>query len=116
MNTSRYLRDHDWYDKYTRAIFIEFTVYNANVNLFSVVTLLVETPTFGGGVPSHLVHTFRLYQYSGGLLIVAVAFQVSTEQLIIAHPAILRFIPAIYSHHLYFPNYPDMTVMKASGL
>lgn len=106
MNTSRYLRDHDWYDKYTRAIFIEFTVYNANVNLFSVVTLLVETPTFGGGVPSHLVHTFRLYQYSGGLLIVAVAFQVSTEQL----------IPAIYSHHLYFPNYPDMTVMKASGL
>ncbi|XP_063962086.1 polycystin-1-like [Lytechinus pictus] len=75
MDTARYLRNHGWYDKYTRAIFIEFTVYNANVNLFSVVTLLLETPSLGGGVISNTVHTFRLYQYVGGLGFISIAFQ-----------------------------------------
>ena len=31
-----------WIDKYTRAVFVEFTVYNAFVNLFGIVTLLAE--------------------------------------------------------------------------
>ena len=31
-----------WIDKYTRAVFVEFTTYNAFVNLFGIVTLLGE--------------------------------------------------------------------------
>ncbi|XP_071482651.1 polycystin-1-like protein 2 [Diadema antillarum] len=73
--TAQYLRERGWYDKYTRAIFLEFTVYNANVNLFSVVTLLVETPTEGGGIVSNEVHTFRLYQYIGALWIISLGLQ-----------------------------------------
>lgn len=36
-----------WLDSHTRAVFVEFTVYNANVNLFCVVTLLFETAAIG---------------------------------------------------------------------
>lgn len=36
-----------WLDSHTRAVFVEFSVYNANVNLFCVVTLLFETAAMG---------------------------------------------------------------------
>lgn len=45
--TLEYLFINKWLDTYTRAIFVEFTVYNANVNLFCIVTLLLETPALG---------------------------------------------------------------------
>ena len=73
---SRFLRDNNWYDDLTRAIFLEFTVYNANSNLFSVAQILVEMPTTGGGLTSNYVHTFRLYHYYGGAVVVSVVLQV----------------------------------------
>ena len=36
------LREERWTDKYTRAVFIEFTVYNAQANLFVIVTMIAE--------------------------------------------------------------------------
>ena len=33
----QYLKDNLWIDRGTRAVFVEFTVYNANINLFCVV-------------------------------------------------------------------------------
>ncbi|KAG8506263.1 Polycystic kidney disease protein 1-like 2 [Galemys pyrenaicus] len=50
-STSRilqYLFDNTWLDSLTRAVFVEFTVYNANVNLFCIVTLTLETSALGG--------------------------------------------------------------------
>lgn len=46
-STLEYLFHNKWLDKYTRAVFVEFTVYNANVNLFCIVTLLMETLAVG---------------------------------------------------------------------
>uniref|UniRef100_A0A669C1R8 Polycystic kidney disease 1 like 2a n=1 Tax=Oreochromis niloticus TaxID=8128 RepID=A0A669C1R8_ORENI len=43
-STLDYLFNNMWFDMYTRAIFVEFTVYNANVNLLCIVTLLLESP------------------------------------------------------------------------
>uniref|UniRef100_A0A3P8P2S4 Polycystic kidney disease 1 like 2a n=1 Tax=Astatotilapia calliptera TaxID=8154 RepID=A0A3P8P2S4_ASTCA len=43
-STLDYLFNNMWFDVYTRAIFVEFTVYNANVNLLCIVTLLLESP------------------------------------------------------------------------
>lgn len=43
----QYLYDNTWFDVYTRAIFVEFTVYNANVNLFCIATLMLETTAIG---------------------------------------------------------------------
>lgn len=46
-STLDYLFNNMWFDVYTRAIFVEFTVYNANVNLLCIVTLLLESPAIG---------------------------------------------------------------------
>lgn len=43
----QYLFDNTWFDVYTQAVFVEFTVYNANVNLFCIVTLMLETAGIG---------------------------------------------------------------------
>uniref|UniRef100_A0A3Q3GQB0 Polycystic kidney disease protein 1-like 2 n=1 Tax=Labrus bergylta TaxID=56723 RepID=A0A3Q3GQB0_9LABR len=76
-NSSRslqYLYDNTWFDVYTQAIFVEFTVYNANVNLFCIVTLLLET-TATGTFRSELQNV-RLYQSTGGLHIFVMASEV----------------------------------------
>ncbi|KAJ9586325.1 hypothetical protein L9F63_020033, partial [Diploptera punctata] len=42
-----FLTENNWFDQLTRAVFIEFTLYNANRNIFNIVTLLVEMSSFG---------------------------------------------------------------------
>ncbi|XP_043925774.1 polycystic kidney disease 2-like 2 protein [Protopterus annectens] len=46
------LKHNSWLDVGTRAVFIEFSVYNANVNLFCIVRLLIEFPATGGALTS----------------------------------------------------------------
>ncbi|TKS67505.1 Polycystic kidney disease protein 1-like 2 PC1-like 2 protein [Collichthys lucidus] len=58
-----------WLDMYTRAIFVEFTVYNANVNLFCIVTLLLESTGVGAFQFSSDLQSVRLYPSTGGLYI-----------------------------------------------
>ncbi|KAM5207497.1 LOW QUALITY PROTEIN: polycystin-1-like protein 2 [Hipposideros larvatus] len=41
------LFDNTWLDSLTRAVFVEFTVYNANVNLFCIICLTLETSALG---------------------------------------------------------------------
>ena len=38
-----------WIDEHTRAVFVEFVVFNANVNLFGVSQIVVEFVQTGGG-------------------------------------------------------------------
>ncbi|KAL8603587.1 hypothetical protein ACOMHN_022539 [Nucella lapillus] len=58
-----YLYDYLWIQRGTRAVFIDFTVYNANINLFCVVRLLVEMPATGGAIPSWTFRTVKLIRY-----------------------------------------------------
>ncbi|KAH8322217.1 hypothetical protein KR059_008167 [Drosophila kikkawai] len=48
MMVLNYLRDKKWLDLNTSALFMDFTLYNADANLFSVCTLWVEQYPFGG--------------------------------------------------------------------
>ena len=57
---------NNWLDRYTRAIFSEFAIYNANVNLFCVVTLLFEQLPTGSLTPYPSILTLRLFRYVGG--------------------------------------------------
>ncbi|XP_078068077.1 polycystin-1-like protein 2 [Mustelus asterias] len=59
----KYLKDNSWVDMYTRAIFVEFTVYNANVNLFCVATLMLEMKAIGVFLGNVEMEIIRLYQY-----------------------------------------------------
>uniref|UniRef100_A0A8D0S520 Polycystin-2 n=1 Tax=Sus scrofa TaxID=9823 RepID=A0A8D0S520_PIG len=58
-----HLRKHAWLDRGTRAMFIDFSVYNANINLFCVIRLLVEFPATGGVIPSWQFQPVKLIQY-----------------------------------------------------
>ncbi|XP_041374515.1 polycystic kidney disease 2-like 1 protein [Gigantopelta aegis] len=52
-----------WITRGTRAVFIDFTVYNANINLFCVIRLLTEFPATGGAIPSWSFRTVKLIRY-----------------------------------------------------
>ncbi|XP_034536196.1 polycystic kidney disease protein 1-like 2 [Notolabrus celidotus] len=74
--TLQYLYDNTWFDVYTQAIFVEFTVYNANVNLFCIVTLLLETTAIGAFQFRSELQNVRLYPATGGLHIFVMASEV----------------------------------------
>lgn len=59
------LKANDWIDRYTRALFTELSIYNVNINLLCVVTLLYEQLPTGGGQTFVNVQTIRLYRYIG---------------------------------------------------
>ena len=56
------LERHGWIDKFTRAVFIEFTVVNTYVNLFSRVSLVVEFSNSGNTFNSYTITTFQLFK------------------------------------------------------
>ncbi|CAH1407858.1 unnamed protein product [Nezara viridula] len=57
------LHDNLWIDHGTRAVFIDFTLYTPNVNLFCMVKLVAEFPPSGGVIPSSRFHTLKLIRY-----------------------------------------------------
>ncbi|XP_001370448.2 polycystin-2 [Monodelphis domestica] len=57
------LKKNIWLDRGTRATFIDFSVYNANINLFCVVRLLVEFPATGGVITSWQFQPVKLIHY-----------------------------------------------------
>lgn len=75
----QYLYDNTWIDVYTQAVFVEFTVYNANVNLFCIVTLMFETTATGTSPMFHIyVDAFILFKVLLQLLLPG-AFQFRSE-------------------------------------
>lgn len=59
----QYLFDKRWIRRGTRVVFIDFTVYNANINLFCVVRLTVEFPATGGAITQANLRTVKLIRY-----------------------------------------------------
>jgi hypothetical protein len=57
------LEQEGWIDRYTRAVFVEFTVYNPGVNLFAVSTMLAEFRPSQGIVPSYRFEPVMLFPY-----------------------------------------------------
>ncbi|KAM4704443.1 polycystin-2-like protein 1 [Rhinophrynus dorsalis] len=60
------LKNNLWLDRGTRAVFVDFSVYNANINLFCVLRLVVEFPATGGAIPSWQIRTVKLIRYVSG--------------------------------------------------
>ena len=55
------LKEYNWLDKNTRAVFVEFTLFNANTQQFAFVTLLAEFPPSGGVLHFTTIKMFRAY-------------------------------------------------------
>ncbi|KAK3091662.1 hypothetical protein FSP39_021645 [Pinctada imbricata] len=60
------LLEFEWINKYSRVLFIEFTVYNPQANMFSTVLIVFEMPTIGQLHINYSIKTFRLFSYLGG--------------------------------------------------
>ncbi|UYV63032.1 hypothetical protein LAZ67_2002892 [Cordylochernes scorpioides] len=60
------LETTDWIDARSRAVFAEFSVYNAQVNLFGVLTIIAEFPPGGGLIPFYRIDAIRLMRYHQG--------------------------------------------------
>ena len=73
----RDLKSNGWVDKYTRAVFIEFTVYNANSNLYCVVNLLLEFTAAGGALPFVQILATRIDRYVGNFQLFVLACEVA---------------------------------------
>ncbi|CAL8267238.1 unnamed protein product [Lota lota] len=71
-----YLFSNTWLDTYTRAVFVEFTVYNANVNLFCIIRLILETTAIGAFEFRSDLQNLRLYQSPGGFQFFIIAIEV----------------------------------------
>ncbi|XP_069757368.1 polycystin-1-like protein 2 isoform X2 [Narcine bancroftii] len=56
----KYLAESNWIDSYSRAVFVEFTVYNANVNLFCVIVQTLETNGMGAFTTSTDLESMQL--------------------------------------------------------
>ena len=61
------IQNKDWIDAHTRAVLVEFTLYNPNADLFSVVVIIFEFSNVGGVFPNHHIFTTKLYHYSTNL-------------------------------------------------
>ncbi|KAL3309347.1 polycystic kidney disease 1-like 2, partial [Cichlidogyrus casuarinus] len=77
-NTLDSLQNMHWIDAATRAIFLEFTVYNPNLNMFANSIGLVEFPAIGGAVVYARVEPFYMLSYLNADL---KAFQLATQVL-----------------------------------
>ena len=71
------LKLNGWVDKYTRALFVEFTVYNGHSNLYCVANFLVEITAAGGVVPFIQLLSTRIDRYVGHFLIFVLICEVS---------------------------------------
>ncbi|CAJ0603330.1 unnamed protein product [Cylicocyclus nassatus] len=66
------LQRDNWIDVNTRAIIVEISLYNAQVNYFAVVELVVEMPAEGYLLPSSWVESVRLIReqnVDGGMIV-----------------------------------------------
>jgi polycystin 1L2 len=60
------LKEINWIDRQTRAVFVEFSVYNPNSNLIMVSTILIEFLSSGSILTSAQFDPLNLFQESSG--------------------------------------------------
>jgi len=58
-----FLQENLWLDRQTRAVIIDISVYNANINMFCIMTLILEFPPTGAAVPYYQFNTLKLLRY-----------------------------------------------------
>jgi len=60
------LKKSRWLDRHTRAVIVEFALFNPGTNHFSMVTITFEFAATGGCIHYYSIYTFKLYRYTTG--------------------------------------------------
>ncbi|XP_064093787.1 uncharacterized protein LOC135206294 [Macrobrachium nipponense] len=93
-----------WIDNYTRAVLIEFSTYNAGVNLFGTGLLMAEYTPGGGIMPTHRFEGIRLLNHHSNFGAFVIVCEVVFILFIIFYT--VREIRAMYTlGRAYFKNY-----------
>ena len=71
-----YIHSEAWIDSSTAAVITEFSIYTANVNLLSLITVSMEIPPIGGVWPNYKINTMKMYYSTSGLHYFVVIFQI----------------------------------------
>ncbi|KAM9618017.1 polycystin-2-like protein 1 [Trichechus inunguis] len=104
--TLRDLQEGLWLDRGTRVVFIDFSVYNANINLFCVLRLVVEFPATGGAIPSWQIRTVKLIRYVSNwdffiigceIIFCVFIFYYVVEEILELHIHHLRYLSSIWN-------------------
>jgi hypothetical protein len=69
VNSLEKLKENDWIDRQTRAVFIEFTIYNPNINLFSNCLILFEFISTGQIIKSSQFSPINLFDINNSSFI-----------------------------------------------
>ena len=64
-----------WVDRQTRAVILEFTVFNANTNLISIATYFYEVLATGAAYTTRRIETLEIYRTDSGALMFYLIFQ-----------------------------------------
>ncbi|KAI8514731.1 hypothetical protein Bbelb_073220 [Branchiostoma belcheri] len=75
--TMEHLQENGWLDGFTEAVVVEINAYNANADLFAVITLIVEFVAGRGTTASRNVHVFKLSSYVGTSGHLMIGFQIT---------------------------------------
>ncbi|KAK3737773.1 hypothetical protein QZH41_012212 [Actinostola sp. cb2023] len=105
-----------WIDRYSRALFAEFTIYNPYTNFFSAVTLLTEIRATGGYHHMPKVQTIRLYRYIGPEMFFVMACEITYIAFLVyfLYKQVKKYRA---DKHLYFKdawNYLEIAVLSFS--
>ena len=57
------LHSNGWIDVQARAVFVEFTVYNANANLFGIISIFIEFPPSSSAITKVQFQAARFYMH-----------------------------------------------------
>ncbi|KAF5305448.1 hypothetical protein FQA39_LY01539 [Lamprigera yunnana] len=82
------LKRNLWISRQSRVVFLEFTVYNPNVNLFCIAKIIFEIPPTGGVVSSYMFHSVNLNPFVSVTDYVIVACQIVISGFIIFYTII----------------------------
>lgn len=100
----------DWLDRRTRAVFLEFAIYNAQENLFSIATILIEFLPTGGYLPFSRVDTIRVYRYLGSYsnVLKATEIIIALVILVLFYRVVKRAYKRGRKFFKYFWNWVDI--------
>eukprot|EP00069_Balaena_mysticetus_P022085 bmy_14125T0 len=102
----RDLQEGLWLDRGSRVVFIDFSVYNANINPFCVLRRVVEFPATGGAIPSWQIRTVKLIRYVSNwdffiigceIIFCIFIFYYVMEKILELHIHRLRYLSSIWN-------------------
>jgi len=111
------LKENNWIDKQTAAIFIEFTLFNPNINLFEYCVITLEIIASGSFVNSAEFYSLDVLDVNNsGLLSFKILINIIYMMFIFIFMIveIRRFIKVGFKYFLEFYNYIELVIIGFS--